>query len=140
MGKFSRIARTIDIHKRRARIGMAFVAPSTAVMILMMIVPVVQTITFAFSEVTLPAFETKFIGIENFERILSMDEFPAVVRNTIVWIIGTVVLRVSFGFLAAMIMDGQGKGIKTARLLALLPWTVPSIVSANTWRWILQSD
>ena len=69
-----------------------------------------------------------------------MEEFPAIVKNTLVWILGTVVLRVSLGFLAAFIMDGQGKPVKAVRLLALLPWTVPSIVSANTWRWMLQSD
>ena len=44
------------------------------------------------------------------------------------------------GFVAAFIMDGQGKPVKAVRLLALLPWTVPSIVSANSWRWMLQSD
>ncbi len=140
MGKIIKNLRMPNIHQRRARTGMMFVAPSAVIICLMLIIPIIRTISFSFSEVTLPSFDTKFIGIKNFEKILSMDEFPAIVKNTIVWIIGTVILRVSLGFLAAFIMDGQGKGIKFARLLALLPWTVPSIVSANSWRWILQGD
>lgn len=140
MGKWINFFRTPDIHQRRARTGMLFAAPCTLVIFLMMVVPIIRTVSFAFSEVTLPSFDTKFIGTRNFERILALEEFPAIVKNTVVWIIGTVILRVSLGFLAAFIMDGQGKGIKFARLLALLPWTVPSIVSANSWRWILQGD
>ena len=105
-----------------------------------MIIPILRTVSFAFSEVTLPSFDTRFTGTDNFERIITLEEFPAIVKNTLVWILGTVVLRVSLGFLAAFIMDGQGKPVKAVRLLALLPWTVPSIVSANTWRWMLQSD
>lgn len=116
-----------------------FVAPCTLV-VLLMIVPILRTVSFAFSEVTLPSFGTRFIGTENFENVIGLEEFPSIVKNTFVWIVGSVILRVALGFLAAFIMDGQGKPIKAVRLLALLPWTVPSIVSANTWRWMLQSD
>ena len=140
MGRRFRAVRTPDIQKKRARTGMMFVAPCTVVVLLMMIVPILRTVSFAFSEVTLPSFDTRFIGTDNFEKIISLEEFPTIVKNTVVWIVGTVILRVSLGFLAAFIMDGQGKPIKAVRLLALLPWTVPSIVSANTWRWMLQSD
>lgn len=129
-----------SIRQKRVRTGMLFVVPCALVVLLMMIVPVVRTVSFAFSKVTLPSFDTEFTGLENFRKILAMEEFPAVIRNTFIWVAGSVILRVSLGFLAAMVMDGQGKGIKMARLLALLPWTVPSIVSANSWRWILQGD
>ena len=129
-----------DIQQKRARTGLKFVAPCTSVVLLMMIVPIIRTISFAFSEVTLPSFDTQFNGIRNFEKIVTLKEFPAIVKNTVVWIVGSVVLRTGMGFVAAFIMDGQGKPVKVVRLLALLPWTVPSIVSANSWRWMLQSD
>lgn len=129
-----------DIQQKRARTGLKFVAPCTIVVLLMMIVPIIRTISFAFSEVTLPSFDTQFNGIRNFEKIVTLKEFPVIVKNTVVWIVGSVVLRTGMGFVAAFIMDGQGKPVKAVRLLALLPWTVPSIVSANSWRWMLQSD
>ena len=108
MGRFFSAARTPDIHKKRARTGMMFVAPCTVVVLMMMIIPILRTVSFAFSEVTLPSFDTRFTGTDNFERIITLEEFPAIVKNTLVWILGTVVLRVSLGFLAAFIMDGQG--------------------------------
>lgn len=126
--------------QRQMRTGLLFVLPSALVIVVMMVVPIVRTLVFSFSKVTLPAFTTEFNGLDNFKDVLSMKEFPQVVQNTLVWIVGTVVLRFTLGFLAAFILDGQGKGIRAVRVMALLPWTIPSIVAANSWRWMLQSD
>ena len=95
-----------DIQQKRARTGLKFVAPCTVVVLLMMIVPIIRTISFAFSEVTLPSFDTQFNWIRNFEKIVTLKEFPAIVKNTVVWIVGSVVLRTGMGFVAAFIMDG----------------------------------
>jgi multiple sugar transport system permease protein len=69
-----------------------------------------------------------------------MEEFPAVIINTIIWIIGSVVFRVLLGFFTAMLLDSQLTIMRGIRVLALIPWTIPSIVSANSWRWMLRTD
>jgi multiple sugar transport system permease protein len=114
--------------------------PCVLILILMMVFPVIQTIRFSFSEVQLPSFKTNFIGMGNFERIYSKDEMPRVLQNTLVWIIGTIVLRFVLGFWAALVFNVKAKGSVALRIICMLPWTVPSIVSANIWRWIFQSD
>lgn len=99
---------------------MLFVVPCALVVLLMMIVPVVRTVSFAFSKVTLPSFDTEFTGLENFRKILAMEEFPAVIRNTFIWVAGSVILRVSLGFLAVDTAGGfrrtqygsQGDGVR----------------------------
>ena len=48
MGRRLRAVRTPDIQKKRARTGMMFVAPCTVVVLLMMIVPILRTVSFAF--------------------------------------------------------------------------------------------
>jgi multiple sugar transport system permease protein len=125
---------------KKARIGMLFVIPATVIIILMMIVPIFRTILFSFSSVTLPSFDTSFNGLRNFDKIFSLEEFSTIIRNTVVWILGTVILRVSLGFTSALIMDDQGKLLRGMRVIALLPWTIPSIVAANSWRWMLRTD
>ena len=106
----------------------------------MMFNPVVQTFKYAFSNVSLPFFETQFTGVDNFKRVLSMPEVGTIFKNTFFWIIGAVILRFSLGFAAALVMDGKSKLFKVMSVIAMLPWTVPSIVAANIWRWMLQSD
>ncbi|GHT70832.1 ABC transporter permease [Spirochaetia bacterium] len=106
----------------------------------MMVMPIARTIVFSFSDVHLPSFDTTFHGLANFKNVLSLEEFPTVIKNTLVWITGSMILRVFLGFLAALLMDGETRTIRTLRIFALIPWTIPSIVSANSWRWMLRSD
>ncbi|MBA7556240.1 Melibiose/raffinose/stachyose import permease protein MelD [subsurface metagenome] len=121
-------------------IGIAFVLPSTLVLLLMMVFPVLQTFIFSFSNIELPYFELSFAGFDNYIKAFSRPEVPLIIKNTIIWTVFFVLMRTSLGLASALVMNAKVKGILVLRLLALLPWTVPSIVSANVWRWILQSD
>ncbi|TDF93264.1 carbohydrate ABC transporter permease [Paenibacillus piri] len=116
------------------------ILPCLLLLLMMMVYPIYQTIRFSMSEVVLPSFDTRFAGIDNFTKILAKDEVPAVFKNTIIWVIGTIVLRFILGFWAALTFNVKLPGSIALRIVCMLPWTVPSIVSANLWRWILQSD
>jgi len=117
-----------------------FILPCTVILFLMMVTPIIRTFLYGFSEIILPQFEMRFIGTDNFKRVFTRPEVPLILLNTFIWVVGTVVLRFVLGFGAALVMNREMKGKQVLRILALLPWTVPSIVAANTWRWIFQSD
>ena len=65
---------------------------------------------------------------------------PLIIRNTIAWTFGSVCLRMLMGLATALVMNSDVPGIKILRVVILIPWTVPSIVAANTWRWMFQGD
>jgi multiple sugar transport system permease protein len=117
-----------------------FVLPCAIVLFLMMLNPVVRTFIYSFSKIELPSFRTTWVGMQNVTRVFSLPAVPQVLWNTLVWVVGTIVFRFTLGFWAALALNAQVKGRVVLRTLALLPWTVPSIVAANTWRWMLQSD
>jgi multiple sugar transport system permease protein len=125
---------------RRHTAAYLFVLPCATVLILMMYNPVVRTFVYSFSKVELPSFRTSWVGLSNFARVAATPAVPQVLWNTFVWVIGTIVFRFVLGFWAALALNTQVKGRLLLRTLALLPWTVPSIVAANTWRWMLQAD
>jgi multiple sugar transport system permease protein len=117
-----------------------FVLPCAAVLFLMMYNPVVRTFVYSFSRVELPSFATSWVGTQNIARVFSLPAVPQVLWNTLVWVLGTIVCRFLLGFWAALALNTEVRGRLLLRTLALLPWTVPSIVAANTWRWMLQAD
>jgi multiple sugar transport system permease protein len=132
---------------RRRRIGLrkwgpayVLVLPAMLLIALMMVAPVVQTLHFSVSRVQLPSFATRFVGLANFARILHDPATGPLVRRTLVWIVGTVALRFVLGFLAALIFNARVRGTVVMRVLVILPWTIPSVVGANLWRWIVQTD
>ena len=57
-----------------------------------------------------------------------------------IWIVGTVALRMALGLGAALVFNAKVRGTVWMRVLAVLPWTIPSVVGANLWRWIVQTD
>jgi len=106
----------------------------------MMIYPTLQTLRFSISAVRLPTFETTFVGLANFAAVIGDSATGLLLERTIWWVVGTVVLRFVLGFLAALVFNAKVRGTTWMRVLVLLPWTIPAVVAANLWRWILQSD
>lgn len=126
--------------KRNAIIGLAMVLPSIIILIMMMVYPTLQVFRFSFSSLELPKFAATYNGLKNFNQILTDKDFPVVILNTIIWTGASLLLRFIIGFSAALIMETGFSGRNVFRLLTLIPWMVPSIVTANTWRWIFNTD
>ena len=124
------------------RWGQAYilVTPAVLLIVTMMLYPVVQTVYFSVSRVQLPSLQTTFVGLANFERILTDPETWPLFTRTVVWVVGTVVLRMALGLGAALIFNAKVRAIVWMRVLTILPWTIPSVVGANLWRWIVQTD
>lgn len=130
--------RAIAIQKRRQ--AYILVLPALVLIAVMMIYPVIQTLYFSVSRVRLPTFATSFIGLDNFTRIISDPETWPLLSRTLVWVGGTVALRMALGLAAALIFNARVRGTVWMRVLVVLPWAIPSVVGANLWRWILQTD
>ena len=120
--------------------GLLFIIPSLVVLLTMMVYPLIQTFLFSFSTITLPRFNLQFNGVNNYIKVFSRPEVPLVIKNTVFWIFFSVSFRMTLGMITALVMNTTLPGIKVFRVLILIPWTVPSIVSANTWRWMFQGD
>ncbi len=131
---------TLTTTARRRLIGTLLVLPCTIVLLLMMAYPVVQTFFFSFSNIELPGFKLSFARLDNFVRAFTKPEVSVVIRNTIVWTLLSTFFRLLLGLLCALVMNANVPGVGVLRVIALLPWTMPIIVSSNSWRWMLASD
>jgi len=120
--------------------GMLFVLPAAIVIILMMVYPLIQVIIFSFSKVKLPFFELEYIGLKNYIDVITPASFMTIIRNTLLWTIITLVMRFLLGLTSALIMDTKMIGRKPFRIITLLPWVLPQIVTANIWRWLYNPE
>jgi multiple sugar transport system permease protein len=118
----------------------SLVLPAAVVLILMMIYPVLQIARFSFTDVSLPDFRGAFIGFKNFVRVLRKPEVGSVALHTLIWTIVSLALRFLLGMGAALLVDSVPRGMRAVRVMAMLPWIMPSIVAANIWRWIYSTD
>jgi len=110
------------------------------VMAVVIAYPLIDTLRLSFSEVELGRDATPFIGLQNFADVLDDRVFGTTLRNTFVWTVLSVSLIVVLGLLAALTVNERFPGRTTVRSTILIPWIIPGIVAAVTWKWLYHPD
>lgn len=84
----------------------------------------------------------EFIGLTNYTSILtnSAYQFWPVFQQTVVWTIFNVIPHIGIGLGLALLLNRNIRGRTIYRVLLILPWAVPSYISAFVWRFIFNGD
>lgn len=77
-----------------------------------------------------------FVGLDNFRYLLADPIFLKTLRNTAIFTISSVGIKLMIGMSAAVILDQTFRGRNLLRGIFLLPWIVPTSLSALAWLWI----
>lgn len=83
-----------------------------------------------------------FIGLENFTSIFTGagDRFWNALWNTSFLTVTSVILETVIGLTMALIMHQALRGRAWVRASILVPWAIPTAISALLWRWIFDSE
>lgn len=80
----------------------------------------------------------RFVGLQNYRELLFNDPFFwQVVRNGFIFTIGSVLLKLIVGMIMALVLNQPLRWRGLWRGLLLMPWVAPTVVTALSWRWIL---
>lgn len=126
-----------QLTKYRVRSAWLFVIPALLVLCLAAGWPLLRTMWFSFTDASLAALsEKEFVGLENFQYLLQDEGWWQSVRNTLVFAASSVALETFFGLGIALVLHANFKGRPWVRTAVLIPWAIPTIVSAKMWRWM----
>ncbi len=87
----------------------------------------------------LVGYPERFVGLQNYIYLLNDDTFREVVRNTMVFTVGSVAAKVLTGLAMALVLNHVWRWRNFFRGLFLLPWITSSVIIALTWRWMFDS-
>jgi multiple sugar transport system permease protein len=120
--------------------GDPFIMPAVILLGLVTVYPVLSVLYVSFQRRLLIFDISKFIGIENYRFLITDDRFWNAFRNTCYFTSLSVVLELLLGLGIALILNRtfRLKGIVTA--MALVPWAIPTVVSARMWEWMYNTD
>lgn len=121
--------------KRAARTGLWFALPALAVLALLVLYPIGY-----IGALSVTGEAGQFVGLRNFETIAASRVTRAAVRNTALWVGGSMVLQIVVGTAVGILLNQRFRGRGAVRALVLLPWVVPGIVAATTWAWMLHTE
>jgi ABC-type sugar transport system permease subunit len=81
-----------------------------------------------------------FIGLKNFQEVLGSYYFLNSLRITAVYTATALIAVIVFGFLVALLLNTRIKTAGLLRVVILLPWAIPAVISGLLWKWILNAD
>ncbi|MEJ2667756.1 MAG: sugar ABC transporter permease [Deinococcales bacterium] len=128
----------MSLERRRARTAWLFLAPTLIVILLVAGYPLYRTIELSFTQTSLLKFplESHFVGLLNYKFLLQDSQWWHSVRNTVIFTVASVVIETVLGLGIAMLVNAKFPGRGTMRTAMLIPWAIPTVVSAQMWRWM----
>lgn len=81
-----------------------------------------------------------FIGLENYGFLWRDQRFWNAFRNTVYFTGASVSLELLLGLGAAMLIHRSFRGKGVMRTIILIPWAIPTVVSAKMWEWLYNAD
>jgi trehalose/maltose transport system permease protein len=125
------------LRRLRVRWAWLFLAPSLLAAAAVAGWPLARTATFAFTDARLTELAAaRWVGLENFVWILEDPDWWRAVWNTLVFTACSVSLELILGLAFALLLSVQLRGRRALQAVALIPWAVPTIVSARMWSWM----
>lgn len=135
--------------RSQERLALLLIAPTLLVLTIVIVVPVFQSLyqslhgqpgldpQTGFVNDTEP-----FVGLRNYADIFTGggDRFWNAFLNTTLFGVVTVLLETVLGVIMALIMHKAMAGRGVVRAAILVPWAIPTAVSAILWGWIFNQN
>jgi multiple sugar transport system permease protein len=122
--------------RRRYLLGYSMLAPAIVYMVVLVGVPFLWSIYLSLSNATVGTPVAHFVGFQNFEAVLSDSVVRLAIRNTVLFTVIATVLQGLLGLLLAFLLMQEFPGRKLMRFLVVIPWTLPTAISALAWKWM----
>ncbi len=117
--------------------------PTALVVLVFTAWPTVQALYMSFFRqyLNIAKFRTPtFIGLKNYQTLATSPDFHQVLRNTAIYVLGTVPMSVVLAFLFALLVNRAVKGIGLARLGFFYPTILPMVSAATIWLFFFTPD
>ena len=137
MGVSRETAPTSKWAKNRERMAWAFVAPAILVVAVVALYPLARTFQLSFTNARMGlGRKTVGVGLDNYRYIFHDDAWWSALKHTLIFTVASVGLETLFGIIIALTIHSNFKGRGLVRTSMLVPWAIPTVVSAQMWKFM----
>jgi len=123
----------------RNALGLTFLAPAAVLLLVFLTYPLGLGVWLGFTDTRIGR-EGIFIGVENYQSLSDDSVFWLSVFNTLLYTISASILKFALGLWLALILNERLPFKSFFRAVVLLPWVVPTVLSAIAFWWIYDSQ
>ena len=136
-----RIGQTMQVHKMRLNLNSArvapyiFVLPFILIFVIFFLYPIGNTILMSFQNVQIH--DVHFVGLDNYNALLSDSAFPIAIRNTITYMLLTLLVLIPFPIILAVMLNSKSmRASGLFRAVLFLPILCSVVVAGLTFRFM----
>ncbi|WP_164747466.1 sugar ABC transporter permease [Mesorhizobium sp. M1A.F.Ca.ET.072.01.1.1] len=140
--------------RQRVRSAWLFLAPMLLVLAAVAGWPLLRTFYYSFTDASLADLDARqWVGFDNYFSMLSMPSGRVLydglladpvwwraVWNTLLFAVVSVSCETVLGMIVALVLNADFRGRGFVRAAILIPWAIPTIVSAKMWQWMLNDQ
>lgn len=120
--------------------GNRFVMPALVLLSLVTIYPILYVLYLSLHRRLLIFDISRFVGFDNYLFLFRDDRFWNALKNTVYFTALSVSLELVLGLSIAMLLNRSFRFKGAVRAIVLIPWAIPTVVSARMWEWIYNTD
>lgn len=118
-----------------------FMSPAYLILAVFMGYPLLNCIRLAFSNYKITQLDNvTFAGLDNFIRIFTDRDIGMVARNTVVFVVATLILQLVLGFALALALKKPFRGRGIYQGIVFLPWAFSGFIVGLTFQWMFNGE
>jgi len=118
-----------------------FLLPALAVLGIAVFYPAFQAFSLSFTQYDLDLTQApQWVGLKNFQKLLSDKVFWQTLRNTFLYLIGVVPILVIVPLVLAILVNQKLRGIRWFRIAYYTPVIISMVVAGIAWKALYASD
>lgn len=126
--------------KRRILTAYRYLAPTIVILVVLLVIPICMVIGYSFFDNVIIEKNPVFVGISNYVKILTDKSFGVAVRNTLFFVIVSVIAHMILGMTFAKVLNTIYLHNVTKalfRVIYALPWMFTASVIAILWKMMM---
>jgi ABC-type sugar transport system permease subunit len=134
--------RRSGIERQEARIAWWLVLPALLTILLVALFPLLWTVweSLHLHDLRMPWLGKPFVGLENYVEALRDPRFWGALGHTAFFAAASVGLELLIGLWLALALNRAFRGRGLVRAAVLVPWAIPTVVSALLWRFMFEGQ
>ncbi|MBU1294474.1 MAG: sugar ABC transporter permease [Gammaproteobacteria bacterium] len=143
-----------SLQRQKLRAAFWFLAPMLLVLFCVAAWPLLRSIYFSFTNTSLTnLYGGEWVGFKNYLTWKTLSSGRTIysgtladpawwnaVWNTVRFAVVSVSLETIIGLMVALVLNAEFKGRGLVRAAILIPWAIPTIVSAKMWAWMFNDQ
>jgi multiple sugar transport system permease protein len=123
-------------HRADRRLGYLMVAPAIILLLAVTAYPLVYNLwnSFHAENLSIATGQGGFVGVDNYTRMFQSSEWITALERTLAFAGVSVALETVVALGLALMLHRRFRGRGLLRVAILIPWAVPTVVSATLWK------